>query len=44
VTQADEAYTSDNAERLDVPGTIKKIETAEYVQLALEGRENEAVQ
>ena len=44
LTQADEAYTSDNAERLDVPGTIAKIKTAEYVQLALEGRESEAVQ
>lgn len=44
VTQADEAYTSDNAERLDVPGTIAKIKTAEYVRLALEGRESEAVQ
>ena len=44
LTQADEAYTSDNAERLDVEGTISKIKTAEYVQLALEGRETEAVQ
>lgn len=44
ITQADESYTSDNTERLDVPGTIAKIKTAEYVQLALEGRENEAVQ
>lgn len=43
-TQADEAYTSHNTERLDVPGTINKIKTAEYVQLALEGREHEAVQ
>ena len=43
-TQADEAYTSDNTERLDVAGTIAKIKTAEYVQLALEGREGEAVQ
>ena len=29
---------------LDVEGTIAKIKTAEYVQLALEGREHEAVQ
>ena len=43
-TQADEAYTSHNTERLDIPGTVEKIKTAEYVQLALEGREYEAVQ
>lgn len=43
-TMADESYTSHNTERLDVDGTIKKIKTAEYVQLALEGREYEAVQ
>lgn len=43
-TQADESYTSHNTERLDVAGTIAKIKTAEYVQLALEGREHEAVQ
>ena len=43
-TQADEAYTSHNTERLDVPGTVEKIRTAEYVRLALEGREHEAVQ
>lgn len=43
-TQADEAYTSHNAERLDVAGTVEKIKTAEYVRLALEGREHEAVQ
>lgn len=43
-TQADESYTSDNTTRLDVPGTVAKIKTTEYVQLALEGRENEAVQ
>ena len=43
-TQADEAYTSHNTERLDVAGTVEKIKTAEYVQLALEGREHEAVQ
>lgn len=43
-TQADEAYTSHNTERLDVAGTVAKIKTAEYVQLAMEGRESEAVQ
>ena len=43
-TQADESYTSHNTRRLDVAGTIEKIKTAEYVQLALEGREHEAVQ
>ena len=43
-TQADEAYTSYNTERLDVAGTVAKIKTAEYVQLAMEGRESEAVQ
>ena len=43
-TQADESYTSHNTERLDVEGTIAKIKTAEYVQLALKGREHEAVQ
>lgn len=43
-TMADESYTSHNTERLDVAGTIEKIKTAEYVQLALEGRESEAVQ
>ena len=43
-TQADESYTSHNTERLDVAGTIAKIKTAEYVQLALEDREHEAVQ
>ena len=43
-TQADEPYTSHNTNRLDVAGTIEKIKTAEYVQLALKGREAEAVQ
>lgn len=43
-TQADESYTSHNTERLDVAQTVEKIKTAEYVQLALEGREHEAVQ
>ncbi|OUO86402.1 UDP-glucose 4-epimerase [Gordonibacter sp. An230] len=43
-TQADEAYTSHNTERLDAEGTVAKVKTAEYVRLALEGREHEAVQ
>ena len=43
-TQADEAYTSHNTRRLDVTETVEKIKTAEYVRLALEGRESEAVQ
>ena len=43
-TQADEEYTSHNTRRLDVAGTVDKIRTAEYVQLALEGREAEAIQ
>lgn len=43
-TMADESYTSHNTQRLDVAGTVEKIKTAEYVQLALEGREVEAVQ
>lgn len=43
-TQADEPYTSHNTRRLNVAETVEKIKTAEYVQLALEGRENEAVQ
>lgn len=43
-TMADEAYTSHNTRKLDVAGTMEKIKTAEYVQLALEGREHEAVQ
>lgn len=34
-TEADESYTSHNAERLDVKGTIDKILTADYVQEAL---------
>ncbi len=44
LTEADESYTSHNTDRLDVVGTIEKIMTAEYVRLALEGREHEAVQ
>lgn len=43
-TEADESYTSHNTERLDVPGTVEKIMTADYVRLALKGREHEAVQ
>lgn len=43
-TQADESYTSHNTRRLSVSETVEKIMTAEYVQLALEGREHEAVQ
>lgn len=43
-TMADESYTSHNTRRLDVAETVEKIKTAEYVQLALEGREHEAVQ
>ncbi|OUO91810.1 UDP-glucose 4-epimerase [Gordonibacter sp. An230] len=43
-TQADEPYTSHNTRRLDVAGTVEKIKTAEYVRLALEGREREAAQ
>ncbi len=31
-TMADEAYTSHNTTRLDVPGTVKKILTTDYVQ------------
>lgn len=43
-TQADESYTSHNTRRLDIAETIEKIRTAEYVRLALEGREGEAMQ
>ena len=43
-TQADEPYTSHNTCRLDVAGTVEKIKTADYVQLALVGRELEAAQ
>lgn len=43
-TQADESYTSHNTYRLDVAETVEKIKTAEYVRLALEGREGEAIQ
>lgn len=43
-TQADEPYTSQNTRQLSVDETIEKIKTAEYVQLALENRESEAIQ
>ena len=43
-TQADDSYTSHNTKRLTVAETVEKIKTAEYVQLALEGRESEAIQ
>lgn len=43
-TMSDEAYTSHNTKRLDILGTVEKIKTAEYVQLAMMGREFEAVQ
>lgn len=43
-TQADEPYTSHNTRRLDVSETVEKIETTEYVRLALKGCEGEAVQ
>ena len=42
-TMAEEAYTSHNTKRLDVAEVIEKIKTTEYVKLALEGREHEAV-
>ena len=37
VTQADEAYTSHNTNRLDVDGTVNKILTTEYVNDQLKG-------
>lgn len=36
-TQADEAYTSHNTNRLDVDGTVKKILTTDYIQEELKG-------
>ena len=36
-TEAEEAYTSHNTERLDIVRTIEKIKTAEYVQKCLAG-------
>ena len=44
ITMAEESYTSSNTEQLDVQATIKKIMTAEYVQKALQNRENEVLQ
>lgn len=41
-TMADEAYTSHNTNRLDLEGTIRKIQTAEYVQKMLKGDRVEA--
>lgn len=41
-TMSDEAYTSHNTIRLGVAETVEKIKAAEYVQLAIEGREMEA--
>lgn len=43
-TMSEEAYTSRNTRRLTVEETVEKIKTAEYVQLAMEGREGEAIQ
>ncbi len=43
-TMAEESYTSHNTRRLTVQETAEKIKTTDYVQLALEGRESEAVQ
>lgn len=43
-TMAEDSYTSHNTKRLDVAATVEKIKTAEYVRLALEGRESEAAQ
>lgn len=43
-TQADDSYTSHNTRRLNVAETVEKIKTADYVLLALEGRENEVTQ
>ena len=43
-TMAEDSYTSHNTMRLNVDETISKIKTAEYVRLALEDRESEAVQ
>lgn len=43
-TMAAESYTSHNTARLNAAETVEKIKAAEYVQLALKGREHEAVQ
>jgi UDP-glucose 4-epimerase len=37
--QADEAYTSHNTKRLDVPAIVKKLKTTTYIQDCLAGRE-----
>ena len=42
-TMADEAYTSENTNRLDVDGIVKKLLTTDYVKAALENRESEIV-
>lgn len=42
-TMAEEAYTSDNTNRLDVEGVVKKLLTTDYVKAALENRESEIV-
>jgi len=36
LTQADEAYTSHNTERLNIEGIVKKLLTTDYVQTQLE--------
>lgn len=38
LTEADEAYTSHNTNRLDVDGVVRKIMTTDYVKEELEGR------
>lgn len=42
-TMAEEAYTSDTTNRLDVEGVVKKLLTTDYVNAALENRESEIV-
>ena len=37
-TEANEAYTSHNTNRLDVDGVVAKILTTDYVKEELEGR------
>lgn len=39
LTQADEAYTSHNTNRLDIEGTVKKLLTTDYVKDTLAGEE-----
>lgn len=43
-TQAEDSYTSHNTRRLTVAETVEKVMEAEYVRLALEGREKEVAQ